>query len=292
MKTKFFFCVLVLTFVAFTVDASLFYGKKPRKNKDTSDVGLQYGINLLGVFGNKYNANFYNGDERNENKASLIFVNNPSYYRQIYELLHDTFALRETPTQMKYKVAIGIGAQIKYHFVNGLGIFVQFNYASLKSQDAITIVVAPRDYLTNQDIRLYSIRGAESRYDIDFGITKTFMFQKRLGLAVEAGFNLNNTKVKENKINIEGTDFNLVNVYLNQIYAANTQQTAYDIRQGGIGYGGFASASLRLFVNDYISIDPGGSIYYKTVNLPGYKDFKFNYAIFIRLSFRYVADLF
>lgn len=291
MKTKFIFCVLVLTFVAFTANASLFYGKKPRKSKDTSDVGLQYGINLLGVFGNKYNANFYNGDERNENKASYIFKNK-YYYDQIKEIIGDSFELSETPSQMKYKVAVGIGAQIKYHFVNGLGIFVQFNYASLTSQDAITIVVAPRDYLTNQDIRLYSIRGSESRYDIDFGVTKTFMFQKRLGLAVEAGFNLNNTKVKENKINIEGTDFNLVNIYLNQQYSPGVQQTEYNIRQGGLGYGGFASASLRLFVNDYISIDPGGSIYYKTVNLPGYKDFKFNYAIFIRLSFRYVGDLF
>ena len=282
---------MVLTFVAFTVDASFFYGKKPRKGKDTSDVGLQYGINLLGVFGNKYNANFYNGSESNENKSSIIF-NNTNYINQIQDILKDTFVNVTMPTQMKYTVAIGIGAQIKYHFINGLGIFVQFNFAKLKTENAITLVVGPRYYPTLQKIVAYPIYGSESRYDIDFGITKTFMFQKRLGLAVEAGFNLNNTKVNENKINIEGTDFNLVNIYLNQTYVPNTQLTAYDIRQGGIGYGGFASASLRLFVNDYISIDPGGSIYYKTVNLPGYKDFKFNYAIFIRLSFRYVADLF
>ena len=294
--------IILFIFLLF-VPAISFAGKHKKKHtsKDTTEtnVGLYFGLNLGAYFGSPTSANFYNGAPGNVNNLDYIF-GNQYYLDQIIHqvLLVDTIVLNDYPRKMHYQPAVAVGGYLKYNFINNFGVFVQFNYAKLKTQDAISLTIDPRSYLTNQDIRLYPIWGSETRSNIDLGVSKMFVFTKRIGLSVDFGVNMNNTIVKENKIRIDNPttnnaqEFNLVNVYLNQQYQPGTAQTEYSIRQGGVGYGLMLGANLQLIFSDYISIDPGVSVYYKKINFPGYDGFGFHYMAFVRLTFKNILNLF
>lgn len=273
--------------------------KKHNDDKDTlkTNVGFYVGINLGAYFGNAHTANFYNGAPGNDNNLNYIF-GNKYYIQQIIDTLRvDTIQFTDYPHSMHYKAAIAIGGYIKYNFINNFGVFLQFNYSKLTAQDAFSLTIAPRLYPTFQDIRLYPIWGKEVRSNIDLGVSKMFVFGKRVGLSVDFGINMNNTIVKENKIRIDNpetnqaVELNLVNVYGGN-WVPNSGQTGYNVRQGGIGYGLLLGANLQLIFNDYISIDPGVTVYYKKINFPGYDTFRFHYMAFVRLTFKNIGDLF
>ena len=197
---------------------------------------------------------------------------------------------------MHYKATIGIGVYLKYNFINNFGAFLQFNYAKLIAQDAFSLTIAPRLYPTLQDIRLYPIWGKEVRSNIDLGVSKMFVFGKRVGLSVDFGINMNNTIVKENKIRIDNPEtevaIEIPLMNLNQQIQPGVGPTNYNVRQGGIGYGLLLGTNLQLLFNDYISVDPGITMYYKKINFPGYDSFRFHYFAFVRLTFKNISDLF
>ena len=276
--------------------------KKHNDDKDTlkNNVGLYVGINLGAYFGNAHSANFYNGAPENDNNLKYIF-DNQYYVRQIIDTLRvDTIQFnyeKDYPKSMRYKPAISIGVYLKYNFINNFGVFLQFNYTKLTAQDVIKLSIDPRLYPTRPDERFYPIWGKEVRSNIDLGVSKMFVFGKRVGLSVDFGINMNNTIVKENKIRIDNpetnqaVELNLVNVYGGN-WVPNSGQTGYNVRQGGIGYGLLLGANLQLIFNDYISIDPGVTVYYKKINFPGYDTFRFHYLAFVRLTFKNIGDLF
>ncbi len=249
--------------------------------------GLWFGFNTGFYFANKYHAGFYNGKPNNVNNLDYI-LGNKYWYNEIYQLLNaaDTFILDDYPRNMKYKPAMTLGFYILIRNVKDMGFFVQFNYVKLQANDFFSIEVDPATYLTFPDVRLYGIAGKEERSQIDVGIMKPIYKQDDLEITLEGGLNLTSTNVESHIINIEEQEYSLVNVYLNQSYVPNTQLTAYDVKQGGIGYGIFAGSTLKLFFNENLTLDPGFMIYYKNINLEGYNAFKFHYNVFVRFTFR------
>lgn len=253
--------------------------------------GFSFGINMGAYFANGFHGNFYNGAAGNVDSIGLIFTN--YYYTQdIRKELQDTFRLLELPTGMKYQPAMQFGFYVKYSFDRQLGAFLQFNYAKLKAKDVFTLGVGPEaSYLTFDDIRTYPIWGTEERIYIDLGVSKTFETSKNVQVFLEGGLNINNTRVKEHKIQIGSLEYSLINIYGDSPYIPNTQMQTYETRLGGIGIGAFATAGLRFVFNDKISLDPGFSFYWSKANLEGYSAYRPHYAVFVRLCYQSLSAL-
>ena len=244
-----------------------------------------FGINCGAAFANKYQANFYNGAEGNENEISLIF-NNQYYRDEIRQVINDTFAIDGMPTGMKYKPAFCVGMYIKKNFNNHFGAFVQFNYSKFTAEDLFTLKIgATSQTQAFPNLKNYPIWGKEDRINIDIGASYEFPLDEKIFGFVEVGFNLNNTKVRENKIAIENLEYSIINIYGNQYYIPNTQLQEYPVRQGGIGLGAFLSPGVKFQFSEHVAVDLLGSIYWAKINLMHYNTFRLHYNVMLRFVF-------
>jgi len=245
-----------------------------------------FSINTGMAFANKYQANFYNGAEGNQNTLSYV-LGNQYWSQDIRRLVRDTFSLAGMPTNMKYNPAFCVGFSIKKKFNNHVGAFVQFNFSRFKANDVFTLKVGatPSGTVTNENLRNYPIWGKEDRINIDLGVSGELAFAKNISGFLEGGLNINNTKVKENAISIEGTDFNLINVYANQNYVPNVALQEYQVKEGGLGLGMFVSPGIEFKFNDNVAIDLLGSVYWTKINLMHYNAFRPQYNFMIRFVF-------
>lgn len=265
------------TIILLFVSISLF------AQEDTTNLGWKVGLNVGMYQANNYAANFYNGSEDNLNKISLI-TENFYHYQNIYDILDaaDTLFVSGIPTNMKYDPAVAIGFVIRNNFRDDFAWFLQFNQVTLTARDLYTIEVDPKDFATEPDLRSFSVWGKEQRYMIDFGFSKEFPLENRYRAFIDLGVTLTNHKVVENKILVHDKEFSIINIYGNKPYVPNSGMQAYTIEQGGLGYGGFINSGIKLYVNDFFSIDPMVHVYMHTTGLEGYKTFKPHFYFNIR----------
>lgn len=260
----------------------------PRHSKvDTAFVpSWRYGLNIGFYFANQKSAGFYSGKEGNENEISFILANKYRY-DEIRQLLKaDTFILRELPARMSYDPALMVGFLAKYQFDRHLGFIFQFNYVKLKATDFFTLEVDPMPFLTQPDIRLYGIVGEEERVNVELGLTAQYPIGNKINYFVEAGLNINDSEARENKIQIEGMEYDIVNIYGSQNYVPNTSLQTYDIRQGGIGFGIFLNTGVQFIFNENLSLDPSVSLWWKQINLAGYNAYTPHFSINVRFLFK------
>jgi len=244
-----------------------------------------FGINCGAAFANKYQANFYNGSNDNENKISLVFSN--QYYRnEIRQVINDTFSIYSMPTQMKYDPSFCVGFYVKKNFNTNFGMFMQFNYSKFTAKSAFALKIgstpSSQAFVNTLDCPIW---GSEDRINIDIGASGEIPFDDKIYGFLEVGFNLNNTKVRENKIAIESLEYSIVNVYGSQQYIPNTQLQEYPVRQGGIGLGAFISPGVKFKFSDHIAVDLLGSIYWSKINLMHYNTFRLHYNVMLRFVF-------
>lgn len=254
-------------------------GLKPQEGWD---LGLNFGFYMP----SSYHANFYNGSEANDNKLSFI-LGNKYLYNDIANALDvtDTFMVSGMPTNMSYTSAFNIGVYFKRSFGNKMAFAAFFNFAKLHAADFFQVEVDPNVIATEADLRIFPIWGTEDRVNIDLSFFRYFKTCDCNYMPFfEGGININSTRVKENKINIGGQDYSLVNVYLNGSYIPGAQQNTYNIQQGGIGWGIHAGGGVKLAFNEKITIDPGIKIYWQKINLEQYQAFKPGLEIYVRLS--------
>ncbi|NTW32198.1 MAG: hypothetical protein HGB12_06180 [Bacteroidetes bacterium] len=249
---------------------------KKKKNKN----GFYFGANLGFYFANSYTAQYYNGSGINidGSKANNLnnVLNSPYNRQEIINLLgydFDNPGEEQLPSKMKYNPGFLIGPYIKYYIKN-FGIFAQFNFAKLKTNDIFTIIIHDQFYNTSEPTyKQEAIYGAEQRANIDIGFSYTFNTGGKNKPYIEFGYNLNNTKFLESKIKIEGTEYSIVNPYYSY----------HQIDQAGVGMGAFGGGGVELIFNESISINPGFNIYYSKINLGTYYDkYKLNYSFFVR----------
>ncbi len=242
-----------------------------------SNNGFYFGVNMGFYFANRYTAQYYNGSEENKtgvNKVDSV-INYPLNYQNIKQVLIYDFYLPKggLPIEMKYSPAFLIGFFTKYNFKNS-GIFMQFNFCKLKTNDVFTLVIKdPNNFSSEPEYKQEAISGSEQRANIDIGYSYTFYPKKKNRPYIELGYNINSTKFIDNKIKIENLEYSIANYYY----------TYYNIKQSGVGMGGFFGSGVELNFSESISVNPGFDIYWTKINLGNYNDkLKFNYSIFIR----------
>lgn len=256
--------IIINSFSVLSVSSQETYTKDNCKNRS----GFEYG-GLGGIYiANNATADFYSGKPGNENNVEYVFTNQ-YWYEEIKRLLNanNSVMLKGYPGKMSYNPAFSFGLFVKYNFNCQTGIYAQFYYVKLRANDVVTVEVDPKEYLTEPDIRLCPIRGIEERNLIDLGVSHAIGLNKMSRLTLDAGISMNNTLVKENAIYIGEKKYDLVHVYGNNSYIPNSNQQMYQIRQGGIGFGVFASTGVRLEFSPSISIEPGLSAHFMKINL-------------------------
>ena len=244
----------------------------------------EFGINFGTYFANRYSANYYNGSDGNINKISYV-MSNTYWYQEIAKLLNsnDTVVVREVPTNMHYNVAVTGGLFLRYNFTRTWGVFLEVDYAQLKTDAEFTVEVDPASYLTQPDLRLFGIHGREQRVNLDLGAHCRFpVYKNRMNLFLQAGLNVNYTGVMKSYINIYDKEYSLINVYGNQNYVPNSNLKEYQTNQGGFGYGLHAGGGIGFTFTDQIGLELGGYLNYITVNLEGYREFKPSFGIYLR----------
>lgn len=285
MRLKLFVAMLVL-------HTTLWAQRQPLQtvqNSTETGGGWAFGLNLGMVIPSNYTANFYNGSEANQNSLSRVLDN--KYYKQrIVDYLGYNYTGWETPEAMPYKMAMNVGIHIRYGLDDNHGFFTQVSYHKLQATD-IFLLRLDVPQTTNIDPTYVEcpIVGEEERTHIDLGYYKEIPLAEKIKLNIELGINLNNTLVKSNKILIRRPSSNDAGLEYSIKYDGEhplgdyDQGNVYDIRQGGIGIGGFGGSHLRLIFSRTISFDPGFNLYFSKTALEGYTDLKPQFTFFARI---------
>jgi len=250
--------------------------------KDTLNrKGWYFGGNVGAYFANKYTANYYNGTDSTGNVGQRLqyVFDYPQNYEKIKQALGGyDFAIAEMPVAMRYSPAAYIGFHARYLFSDNDAFLIQVNYSKLRVNDIFTLKLQIPNY-SNPDGTYYKadIWGVEERVNIDLGYSRSFSMSDNVFFALETGLNINSVRVKESKIKIEGMQFSVTDPY----------NAYYNIVEGGLNVGAFASANIQLWLSDILSLEPSVSCYFSKINLGEHQLYKPQYALFARLIYRY-----
>jgi hypothetical protein len=279
--------IIIILFAVLFFNLNSLFAQKQKEAEDSvkQNRAWSFGINCGAMFANRYQANFYDGAAGNQNTIGYI-LDNPYYNADIHRALNDTFALYGMPTKMKYNPTFAVGFILKKNINNHLGVFAQFNYSKLTAQDQFTLKIGATPVGSAfPNLQNYSIWGKEERINIDIGVSGEMYFAPKIYGFLEGGFNLNNTRVLENKIAIGTLEYSIINIYGNQQYIPNTQLQEYAVHEGGLGIGGFLSPGVKFKFNDNVAIDVFGSLYWAKINLMDYNLFKPQFSLSLRFMF-------
>lgn len=264
----------------------VFTSRTARCQEEDKYCGWTFGLNFGLYYPGKYTANYFNGSSSNENTARYVF-DNYYWYQDIYNALGaaDTvfIAANGLPANMHYKVSMNPGLFAEYRFNKDYALNIEFNYLKLKTSDAISIEVDPKEYATEPDIRLFPIKGVEERVYCNLSLKRYFESDREnVTYFALGGINFNNTKVLKNFIYIEGKEYSIINVYGRQSYIPNSNMQTYNIYEGGIGYGLVAGGGASVEFGNGIILEPGITANWTKVNLEGYKRFTPGIGIYVR----------
>jgi hypothetical protein len=324
IKLSAFFLIVLLTPNSGMIQAQVAYQRFTPEEKNWSEynlTGWRFGINMGMYFANKSSADFYNGMPENENNIAYI-LNNKFWYEEVEQQLNSRKILRYPtenlnawtgeynrwrdeynvaegdtskwwiyyPKNLKYDAAISPGFYAKYNFNNTTGVFVQSNYVKLTTSGIFQMVIDSITGFSEPALRPGYIKGVEERVNIDLGISKFYRTGQATSVFIETGFHLNSARVLENRIQIGNKEFSIVDRYLGQNYIPNSNITAYNVYQGGLGFGIFLNSGFKFILNESISIDPGFQLFWKKINLEGYDSFGLNYYTYIRMIFNLFGE--
>jgi hypothetical protein len=288
-RAKLIFIKILLTcFVLIPLNS---FSQKHHKNEDEDENNApknkswSFSINTGAAFANNYQANFYNGADGNQNTLNYI-LSNKYWHNEIRQAIGDSFALYGMPTKMKYDPAFCVGFSIKKMFNNHVGMFGQFDFSRLKAADVFTLKIGstPTSQMVPNLLNC-PIWGKEDRIDIDLGVCGSIYLANKINGFLEGGLNINNTRVKENKIQIENLAYSIIDIYANQPYVPNTQLQEYQIKEGGLGIGIFLSPGVEFRFNENVAIDLLGTAYWTRINLMHYDAWKPRFNAMIRFVF-------
>lgn len=281
--------ILIFLFISLGIHAQVV--------EDDDYGGLEAGLNVGVYFGNNKTANFYNGEDYgSESNSADRIIDNVNYLNQINDVLEQNgyrypleegFYETEYPTDMHYLPAIYAGLTGRYWFNRKVALAVSMNYSRLNTKDNFVI------YNTNPDIPpsnkenqyvIGTIAGQEDRVNIDIGLVNSFAIHEKMNFIFEVGFNLNNTTVIMNKIEIYGLVLDIQYKGPHDYVPGGTGQQ-YNIRQGGIGYGAYATPGLQINFNEGVSMDILAQFYYSYIDLEHFSQWGFHWAPYVRFNF-------
>lgn len=275
--------------------------KRDNKQKNINFNKLMLGVNAGVAKPNNYTANFYNGSNSNANAINVVLMNTyqPSYHEAIVEAIgydFDSLTDESLPLDMVYKLSYDIGFYAGWCFNKTNRVFLEFNYNRLQTSD-IFLIYKDNPYAAFPEYTECKIRGVEDRFYINLGYCHDFYSGPYTRWYLEGGIQLTSNIVRKNDIQIPNKNNTSEPLEYDIMYhgyrSMNDQnyQNYYNIRQGGIGFGGFAGAGFRLVFSDMVSLDPGFQFIYSNVryNVDSqwnqYDEYKFWFQAFIRLTF-------
>jgi hypothetical protein len=259
---------------------------------------VEYGLNFGAYFANKYSANYYNGTPGNVNNVNYIMTN-PTWYREIQGLLGasqtDLVIVQQNPTSgyptnMHYNVAFSGGLFLRVNFDRKNAVFIEANYAQLKAGDVIVLQVNPNYSFTYQDLRMEQVIGKEGRVMMDLGYQRSFPLKSRINLFIQGGVTMCYTQVIKSTFVVEGREYNLVNIYGDQVYVPNTSQQTNTIYQNAFGFGGYLGVGAGIPLTAAFGLEPGFFAHYYPTNLEGYPDFKPSFGLYLRILLHFGAS--
>lgn len=265
----------------------------PRRRPSGLSVFAGTGV----VWADDANANFYSGRE-NDNKNSINMVlHSNNYGTQIWNSLvnsqlidanaissYNQLQVVEYP-EMYYRTSYQLGLGIRYDYSNGFGWLLRFDIWRLRALGAFNLSSTNgTGILSNnhQYIRC-GMTGKEDRISIDFAITRTVDIGDNLCLEVDLGASVNNSRVKENLMEINGGSYSILNVWGGRTPDVGVGSYEYQ-NQGGLGWGVFMSGLIGYSIPGIGAIKAGYTCYHATANLEGYNLMGWHHSINLRFE--------
>lgn len=295
---RLFFLLLALTLLAPPADAQGYRKQKSHASPALGLNGLSVSVDAGLLVPNNKQAEFYSGREHNPNTVYRVLHSN-SYGNEIWQNLYtqglitdavpnySALTIEEYGT-MTNRLTYQIGLGIRYDYPSRWGWILRFDYARIQASGAFNISSNNGQGILSDRGRYVQcgIFGIENRIFIDLALSRRFPLGSNLELETDLGFNLNNTKVKEHKMEIAGQYYSILDVWdQNGPYAGSA---SYDyINQGMIGIGAFATLALSRIISGYGSVDLGYSFYYNQTRYRAFNEsdaFAPNHTIFLRFN--------
>ena len=259
-------------------------------------TGLSVFADAGAVWADGVTANFYSGRPDNANTILRVLHSN-SYGTQIWNSLvnsglispaaigsYNDLQVVEYP-DMYYRTSLLFGMGIRYDYNSGFGWLLRFNLWRLQAIGAFNLSSTNGTGIlsdNHQYIRC-GMLGKEDRIAIDAALTRTVDLGSGLCLELDLGAELNNAKVKENLMEIDGQTYSILDVWGGRTPDVGVGDYQY-MNQGGLGWGVFVSASLGYFVEGLGALKLGYTCYHATATLKGYTAMGWTHSLDIRVE--------
>ena len=253
---------------------------------------IRIGLGAGGFFAGRHPASFYNGHPNNQNKLTYAFENS-DFVRNLDSRLQQRYLIEESsisprvrvelPERMTYRVATTVSFRASFHLSRDASMFFNFNHVNLTATDVL-VLIFPNPGPITEPIRVQGrIWGREARTMLDVG----FQWVDELEAHnwqwfYELGFNVTNTRVRENMIEIEGLRHTIMN---QGTFHPGAGWSTVAVPETAWGVGVLGAFGFRYVINPTASLDFGATAYLHDINLPGYTRFHTSFNLFARLNF-------
>ncbi|GHV72520.1 hypothetical protein FACS1894201_02150 [Bacteroidia bacterium] len=252
--------------------------------QDSDEVPFKaFGFSIGSGFfkANNYVANYYNGSERNPNKMSYILTNRYRLDEIKQALDGKDFALYELSQNMRYKLATPVSLKFFLNLTSSRSLFLEIHQIALAAVGVFSIEIDSVTFTSEPALRMCNIWGVETRTMLDAGYRWTSETNyPLLQWFHEIGFNMTNTKVKDNRIQIGSFEESLIDrgAYI-------PGQGLYDpLQESVFGIGIFGNLGLELKLTKNIHVDIGLTARLQDINLGEYKKMHVNYGFLFRVN--------
>lgn len=274
------FIILMLALAVMPAEAQGYRNQKQKERDNQFPTGLSVSVDAGLLMADGKQAAFYSGREDTPNRLYRV-LKSEQYGNQIWTDLvnqglispssvpsYSAFKVDEWAT-MDYKLAYQLGVALRYGYSHGWGWRLGFDFAQLTATGEFLLSKGVQNPGVDQYV-VCGVYGKEKRILIDLALTKRFNLTWKVGLEVDLGFDLNNTKVDKNAMIVGGKEYSILDVWGSQSPDQGVMPYEY-VNQGGIGIGGFGALMLSYQLENY-SVDLGYSCYYMQTRFPGYND--------------------
>jgi hypothetical protein len=301
------FCAMAMSFAQSDIQTE----ETPVKITDKSwaDRGFDFFISGGMLFGDKFNANYYNGSNLNENNLDYIFKSSIYWYKDLKNIVAEYYPHISNTDEiyvndpdamdwnLHYKLSMMVSLGARYKLGKGWAVALSYSFSRLTT--STQVLISSNAVIGNTKPQpVLALVGKEDRSMID--LSASYLFSQVNPIAkpfVELGIQFNYAKVKsfeaalldENRKMVDNGTFPLLNLSDKPSYDPYAQ--TYDYTFGGPGFGFSGAAGLKIVCGKYVSIDPTFYCYFgrlgiyqgKNASGQGENKFTFNYGAQIRI---------
>lgn len=257
--------------------------------------GLSVFASAGAVWADDCNANFYSGRPGNANTINRVLYSN-RYGTQIWTdmkndgLIDGTIGSYnqlkvEEYANMYYRISYQIGVGLRYEYPSGFGWLLRFDLMRLTANGVFNLGSSTGTGILSNNHRYIpcDIIGREDRINIDFAITRTVDLGNNICLELDLGASLNNSKVKENLMVIDGSNYSILDVWGGNTPDIGVGDYEY-VNQGGLGWGVFMSGLVGYQIDGLGAIKMGYTCYHAKANLKGYEAMGWHHSLTLRFE--------